>query len=130
MSPTARTLTYWLSATLLALSTALVIEGIFGLPLILCWLIGMNLFAFVYYGIDKLNAIWVDDIEARAALRLRIPEAALLLLAAAGGSLGAGLAIVLLSHKTGKGWFLAAFAAVVLLQALLVFLFWDLLPFS
>lgn len=55
------------------------------------YLVLVNLAAFVLYAVDKRRAI------ARA---WRVPESALLLIAALGGSLGALLGIHLLRHKT------------------------------
>ena len=60
-------------------------------------LLGMNVLAYILMAVDKTNAIR----KAR-----RIPEAALLLVAALGGSLGAWLGMVSLHHKTKHKKFL------------------------
>ena len=60
-------------------------------------LLGMNVLAYILMAVDKTNAIR----KAR-----RIPEAALLLAAALGGSLGAWLGMVSLHHKTKHKKFL------------------------
>jgi uncharacterized membrane protein YsdA (DUF1294 family) len=125
MSPVARTASYWLSGTLLAITTALILEGAFQLPLLLGWLIGINLFTLIYYGIDKLNAVYVAANPREADKKLRIPESALLLLALVGGSPAAALAMILLPHKTQKPGFVSWFLLILLAQAAFVYLLWD-----
>ncbi len=89
-----------------------------GLHLLLCWLLAVNVLAFVYYGYDK----W----RARQAGR-RIPEVVLHGLAVAGGSLGAYLGMRTFRHKTIKGPFQLVFWAIVVLQGLLLgWLIWRL----
>ena len=58
---------------------------------LLYYLIGINIVAFVVYGIDK--------VKARKNKR-RIPEATLLMLAVIGGSIGAWLGMKVWHHKT------------------------------
>lgn len=58
---------------------------------IIWYLTGINLLAFVMYGLDKQ--------KARKG-RWRIPERTLLLLAAAGGSAGAYAGMLIFRHKT------------------------------
>ena len=128
MSGTERTLSYWLSGSLLALTLALILEGAFALPLLLTWLIGINLFTFLFYGIDKLNSIWADDDPGRKAKNVRIPELSLLLLALLGGSPAAAVAIAVLPHKIKKFWFMMGFLLVLALQGVAVFLLRDQLP--
>lgn len=128
MSGTARTLSYFLSGSLLALTATLIMEGALQVPLIFGWLISINVFTFIYYGIDKLNAVWSEGNPARKALNVRIPEAALLLLALAGGSPAAALAIVLFRHKTSKDWFLIRFLAIIIIQGIALYFLWDMLP--
>jgi uncharacterized membrane protein YsdA (DUF1294 family) len=74
------------------------------------WLAGINLTTFGYYGYDKARA--------RAGLR-RVPEVVLHLLALAGGSPAAWLAMRTFRHKTVKGSFRLAFWLVVAVQLLL-----------
>jgi uncharacterized membrane protein YsdA (DUF1294 family) len=128
MSATMRTANYWLSGMLLALTTALILEGAFALQLLFAWLIAINVFTALFYGIDKLNAVWVGEIQARQALKMRVPEATLLLLALAGGSVAAALAIALLPHKSNKGWFMFRFLLILLVQGFALYLFWDHIP--
>ena len=69
----------------------------------------MNTFSFLIYGIDKLKAMkgcW------------RVPEAFLLLLAVAGGSIGALLGMRVWRHKTLHRKFRYGVPAIILLQLL------------
>jgi uncharacterized membrane protein YsdA (DUF1294 family) len=77
-------------------------------PGLVCWLLAVNVVAFAFYGWDKLAA-------KRAAPR--IPEATLLLLALAGGTVGAFLGQRAFTHKTSKVGFQLMFWGVVALQA-------------
>ena len=60
------------------------------------WLLVINVLALLAYGLDKLLARW----KAHAPKTRRIPEKALLLLAALGGGIGAWLGMELFRHKT------------------------------
>lgn len=111
------TLYYWLSGMLLALTAALILEGMFGLDLIWAWLIAINAIAFIFYRVDKLNATWVGENGQRSEQHLRVPEWALLLLALAGGSPAAMLAVVIPPrHKSRDDWFLFRFFLVLAVQ--------------
>lgn len=59
--------------------------------IISCYILGINVIAFLVYGIDKLKA---------KRGKWRIPESTLLLLAAIGGSIGAWLGMKVWHHKT------------------------------
>ena len=59
--------------------------------IISCYILGINVIAFLVYGIDKLKA---------KRGKWRIPESTLLLLAAIGGSLGALFGMKVWHHKT------------------------------
>jgi uncharacterized membrane protein YsdA (DUF1294 family) len=120
-----RTLTYWLSASLLALTLALILEGAFGLNLVLGWLISINLFTLLYYGLDKMNSDWADQSPQNEAKNVRIPVYALLLLALVGGSPAAALAIMFLPHKVNKFWFIMGYLAVLAIQGVTLFFLQD-----
>ena len=75
------------------------------------YLIGINIVAFVVYGLDKLLA------KLRS---WRVPELWLLSLAAAGGSVGAYLAMQLFRHKTLHWKFRLGVPLLFVLQAALV----------
>ena len=79
--------------------------------MILYWyLLIINVFAFVFYGLDKLKA----KRNAR-----RISERALLLLALVGGSVGAWLGMQVWRHKTKHAMFSIGVPVMLLLQAAL-----------
>ncbi len=73
----------------------------------LSWLLAINPVTFAAFALDKRRAI----LGAR-----RVPERTLLGLALLGGTPSAALAMPLLKHKTRKGSFRLAFAAVVTVQ--------------
>ena len=73
------------------------------------WLLFINIAAFITFGIDKWKAeqhMW------------RIPEATLLGLAAAGGSIGALAGMRFFHHKTRKPLFAFGIPALLVLQVL------------
>ncbi len=98
-----------LGATIAGLALALWV--LVGVPWIAAGLVAVNLVTMAVYALDKHRAI---------RGRRRVPEWALLVLAAVGGSPGAALAMALLRHKTRKPSFRAGFAAVVVAQVLLI----------
>lgn len=130
MSPFMRICSYSLSGMLLALTTALIMEGAFSLPLIPAWLISINIFTLIFYWIDKINSVYVGENEKRSALKARIPEPALLLLALVGGSPAAILMILILPHKTNSCGFLVWFGLIVAAQVAAVLYFWSELPWA
>src|SRR5262245_37771317 len=87
------------------------------LPWLLAWLASLNAATFAAYGVDKRQARnqgW------------RVPETTLLVLAFAGGSLGAWTAMTCFRHKTVKGKFRAVFWLLAALQiALVLLLIWK-----
>lgn len=123
-----RTLSYFLSGGLLALAGALSLEGSLALPLLFAWLIGVNAFTFLFYAVDKLNATWVAANPGGAQALVRIPEWSLLFLALAGGSPAAGLAMVLLRHKSNKQYFIFRIILIIGIQATTLYAFRDKIP--
>ncbi|MEE0984318.1 MAG: DUF1294 domain-containing protein [Bacteroidaceae bacterium] len=82
--------------------------------IISCYILGINVIAFLVYGIDKLKA---------KRGKWRIPEATLLLLAIIGGSIGAWLGMKVWHHKTMHRKFQYGLPVIFLLQlALAVYL--------
>src|SRR4051812_35195529 len=75
------------------------------------WLVGVNTAAFALYGFDKRRAVR----QGR-----RVPEAALLALAATGGSIGAYAGMGFFRHKTLKGSFRTLFWLIVMCQVVLI----------
>ena len=75
------------------------------------YIIGINIVAFVVYGLDKLFA------KLRS---WRVPELWLLALAAVGGSVGAYLAMQLFRHKTLHWKFRLGVPLLFVVQAALV----------
>ncbi len=86
-----------------------------GLAPVYAGLVGVNIVTLLLYGYDKQRAIVGGT---------RVPEAALHLAALLGGSPAAALGQGLFRHKTQKRGFRAVFAAIVLLQAALIYGYW------
>ena len=78
------------------------------------YLAAINGAALIVYGLDKLLA------KANA---YRVPEAVLILLAAAGGSVGALLGMYLFHHKTRKPRFFIGVPLILAAQIALVYFF-------
>lgn len=113
---------YTLSGLLLSLTVALILEGALALPLLYGWLIALNVFTFLFYGIDKLNS------RSSSPLTVRIPEFALLFLALAGGSPAALLATVLFTHKISKVGFMLSLLLIVVAQAAAAYYYRESIP--
>lgn len=75
--------------------------------LILYYLSGINILAFLVFGLDKRKA---------RKDRWRVPEATLLLLAVIGGSVGALLGMVVFRHKTRHNKFRIGLPLILLAQ--------------
>ena len=84
--------------------------------LILSYLILMNLIGFALMGIDKHKAI-------KGAFR--IPEATLFVVAIIGGSIGSILGMYTFRHKTRHKKFVYGMPVVLLIQLLIIYLFWK-----
>ena len=82
------------------------------MTLVLIWVLSWTVITFALMGIDKRKAI--RD-------RRRIPERALFLSAALGGSLGALLGMSLFRHKTKHWSFRLGMPAILVAQVLLAF---------
>ena len=86
-----------------------------GLAPVYAWLVSMNGMALLLYGYDKRQAVVV---------RTRVPELVLHAAALFGGSPGALLGQRLFRHKTRKRRFQIAYAAIVVLQAAALYVYW------
>ena len=80
--------------------------------MIIVWLTGTGLWAFVLFGVDK----W----RARRGAGPRTGESALLLVSALGGWPGGLLGILAFRHKSAKGSFQFKFAGALLIWVALV----------
>lgn len=85
-----------------------------GTAVVFAWLIAINAVTFLTFGYDKTLA---------RSGALRVPEQALLLLALAGGSLGALAGMELFRHKTAKPRFRAMFWAIMAVQVFALYLY-------
>jgi len=84
---------------------------------LLYYIIGVNVLAFLVYGIDKLKA---------KKGKWRISEATLLMLAIIGGSIGAWLGMKVWHHKTMHRKFKYGIPLILVLQiALLILIYFD-----
>lgn len=89
----------------------------FYIEIFIYYLIAINILTFIIYGIDKL--------KAKKNWR-RISESTLLLLAVAGGSIGAWLGMMVWRHKTKHWKFLIGVPAIFLLQlSLIAYIYWK-----
>ncbi len=84
----------------------------FRIPLLIAYLIAINISSFTLYGIDKLSAIYKWQ---------RVPEKLLHLLALTGGSPMALLAQYFFNHKTSKKQFLVTYWVIVVVQLALIY---------
>lgn len=80
------------------------------------YIVIMSLVTFFNFGVDKRRAV---------KEKWRIPERTLFLLAAAGGSPGALLGMLVFHHKTQKVLFTVGMPLLLALQILTVVLFFD-----
>ena len=76
------------------------------------YLAAINVIAFILYGLDKL---WAKK------GRWRVPERSLILIAAAGGSIGAIAAMKVWHHKTKHNKFRLGVPAILLAQIALIY---------
>lgn len=76
------------------------------------YLAAINVIAFILYGLDKL---WAKK------GRWRVPERSLILIAAAGGSIGAIAAMKVWHHKTKHNKFRFGLPAILLAQIALIY---------
>ena len=84
--------------------------------MLIYYLLAINVLTFIVYGVDK----W----KARRG-RWRVPEVTLLVLAAAGGSVGAWVAMQLFRHKTQKKKFRYGVPVLFVLQRAAVVYFLE-----
>ena len=97
----------------LALAGAFAIWWILKWDPLLAWLISITVVTLLAYRFDKSIA---------GTENFRVPERVLLLLALAGGTVGAivGMYFVGARHKTSKGSFMLPFFAILAVQAVLI----------
>jgi uncharacterized membrane protein YsdA (DUF1294 family) len=97
----------------LTLAATLAIRWILKWDIVLAWLISITVVTLLAYRYDKTIA---------GSDRLRVPERVLLLLALAGGTLGAiaGMYFIGAHHKTSKTGFMLPFFIILVVQAVVV----------
>jgi len=84
----------------------------FSLAYIELYFLSINIFGFLVYGYDKLQAI-------RTAKNIsRVSEQALLIISLIGGTIGSILSMLLFRHKIKKLSFMIKFIVVVLIQVI------------
>lgn len=93
-----------------AMFAALMAAGVLASALA-TWFLAITVITFCAFGLDKLSAIFG---------RRRLPELTLLLLSAAGGTVGAVAAMLLFRHKTAKRSFQLRLAVVFAAQCVVV----------
>ena len=102
----------------LATALTVLISWAFSLHLLLSWLIIINLVTPLTYLYDKMIA---------DSGRTRVPETVLLLLALAGGTVTALVAMFALHHKTAKGRFQFSFLLVAFAQMAAIIIYYVLI---
>lgn len=103
----------------LTLAGTLAIWYLLRWDIVLAWIISITVVTLAAYRFDKSIA---------GSERVRVPERVLLLLALAGGSLGAilGMYFIGAHHKTSKTSFMLPFYAILVVQVVIVgFYFWT-----
>jgi len=96
----------------------------FSLSYLVIYLICINIFSFIYYGYDKLQAIRNDKNISR------ISEKSLLIVSFIGGTIGAIISMLLFRHKIKKLSFMVKFFIVVLIQVLVCYFKSDIIAYS
>ncbi|WP_202613494.1 DUF1294 domain-containing protein [Merdibacter massiliensis] len=91
-----------------------IIELLWGKDRLLIYLLFINVFTFLLYGVDKWKA---------RKQRMRIPNAVLLLFAFLGGSLGGLSAMYVFRHKTQKSYFVIGLPVILCTQIMIFVLF-------
>ena len=102
----------------LAILLAMVLRLGLGLDGMLGWLIAISLVTFMTYGYDKAIA---------GSERTRVPERVLLVLALAGGTVGALVGMRVFRHKTAKGGFRAKLGLIIIAQILVLVVYYVLI---
>lgn len=82
------------------------------MKVLLLYLIIINIFSFLLFGIDKFLAI---------KSKRRVPEKDLLVLSFIGGAIGGLLAMFIFKHKVNKGSFLFKFLFVLVVTIFITF---------
>lgn len=103
----------------LTLAGTLAIWYLLRWDIVLAWIISITVVTLAAYRFDKSIA---------GSERVRVPERVLLLLALAGGSLGAilGMYFIGAHHKTSKTSFMLPFYAILVVQVVILgFYFWN-----
>ena len=91
----------------------------FTLSYLQLYLIIINIFAFIFYGYDKAQAIKTSQNISR------VSENKLLLSSFVGGSIGSLFAMFLFRHKIKKPSFMIKYLLVVIVQIIVAFVYYN-----
>ena len=86
----------------------------------------MNLLLYYFFILNAIGFLLTTyDKHLAKARKLRIPERTLLGFVFLGGTIGSGLAMVIFSHKTSKTAYLYQYWGIVIIQILMIYLWFK-----
>ncbi|QDP84846.1 DUF1294 domain-containing protein [Chryseobacterium sp. SNU WT5] len=82
----------------------------------IAFLTTINIGSFIYFGLDKRKAVKHQHL---------IPETSLLIMTFFGGTIGSILGMLIFKHKTNKKSFIFKMLTVIVIQILIIYLFYN-----
>lgn len=91
------------------------------IQIVMLYILSVNLGGFIAFGIDKKRSV---------RSKWRIPETTLMTFALLGGSIGCLLGMKAFRHKTAKPLFYIGVPAILIIEVLMLLIFFFIMPFS